>query len=97
MPRCPLPRATFHHANPPVGSSYSLCTPSYLSPSLRHFRSSLPPSAPEGTLPCCGGYSGHQLFISAFMLASKIICDDTYSNKSWCIVGQGLFALREIN
>ena len=31
------------------------------------------------------------------MLASKIICDDTYSNKSWCIVGQGMFALREIN
>ena len=22
------------------------------------------------------------------MLSSKIICDDTYSNKSWCIVGQ---------
>jgi len=31
------------------------------------------------------------------MLSSKIICDDTYSNKSWCIVGQGMFALREIN
>jgi hypothetical protein len=31
------------------------------------------------------------------MLASKIICDDTYSNKSWCIVGQGMFALRQIN
>jgi hypothetical protein len=43
------------------------------------------------------GSSGHRLFISAFMLASKIICDDTYSNKSWCIVGQGMFALREIN
>ncbi|VDC01763.1 unnamed protein product [Peniophora sp. CBMAI 1063] len=35
------------------------------------------------------GSSGHRLFISAFMLASKIICDDTYSNKSWCIVAQG--------
>jgi hypothetical protein len=32
------------------------------------------------------GSSEHPLFISAFMLASKIICDDTYSNKSWCIV-----------
>jgi len=31
------------------------------------------------------------------MIASKVICDDTYSNKSWCIVGQGMFALREIN
>jgi hypothetical protein len=27
------------------------------------------------------------------MLALKIICDDTYSNKSWCIVSQGMFAL----
>jgi len=42
------------------------------------------------------GSSGHQLFISAFML-SKIICNNTYSNKSWCIIGQGMFALQEIN
>ncbi|GLB37739.1 putative cyclin [Lyophyllum shimeji] len=41
--------------------------------------------------------SGHRLFISAFMIASKVICDDTYSNKSWGIVAQGLFSLREIN
>jgi hypothetical protein len=47
--------------------------------------------------PAAKGSSGHRLFISAFMLASKIICDDPYSNKSWCIVGQGMFALREIN
>ena len=31
------------------------------------------------------------------MIASKIICDDTYSNESWCIVDQGIFALRETN
>ncbi len=31
------------------------------------------------------------------MLASKIICDNTYSNKSWCIIGQGMFALQEIS
>ncbi|KAJ3522988.1 hypothetical protein NM688_g8795 [Phlebia brevispora] len=31
------------------------------------------------------------------MLPSKAICDDTYSNKSWSIVGQEIFALREIN
>ncbi|OJT02149.1 hypothetical protein TRAPUB_7392 [Trametes pubescens] len=30
------------------------------------------------------------------MIASKVICDDTYSNKSWSIVGKGMFALREI-
>ncbi|KAH9057673.1 hypothetical protein EDB87DRAFT_1578552 [Lactarius vividus] len=51
----------------------------------------------KARFPAAKGSSGHRLFISAFMLASKIICDDTYSNKSWCIVGQGMFALREIN
>ncbi|KAH9021012.1 hypothetical protein EDB85DRAFT_1872108, partial [Lactarius pseudohatsudake] len=35
--------------------------------------------------------SGHRLFISAFMLASKIICDDTYSNKSWCRTSISLY------
>jgi hypothetical protein len=47
--------------------------------------------------PAARGSSGHRLFISAFMIASKVICDDTYSNKSWCVVGQGMFTLREIN
>jgi hypothetical protein len=31
------------------------------------------------------------------MIASKVICDDTYSNKSWAIVAQGMFSLREVN
>jgi hypothetical protein len=31
------------------------------------------------------------------MIASKVICDDTYSNKSWAIVAQQMFSLREIN
>jgi hypothetical protein len=43
------------------------------------------------------GSSGHFLFVSAFMLASKVICDDTYSNKLWSIVAQRMFQLREIN
>lgn len=43
------------------------------------------------------GSSSHRLFLSAFMLAFKFMCDDTYSNKSWLIVGQGMFALPEIN
>ncbi|EPQ55085.1 hypothetical protein GLOTRDRAFT_41750, partial [Gloeophyllum trabeum ATCC 11539] len=51
----------------------------------------------KARFPAARGSSGHRLFISAFMIASKVICDDTYSNKSWCIVGQGMFALREIN
>ncbi|KAG2085830.1 uncharacterized protein F5147DRAFT_792396, partial [Suillus discolor] len=38
--------------------------------------------------PTAWGSLGHHLFISTFMLASKVICDDTYSNKSWSIVAQ---------
>jgi hypothetical protein len=31
------------------------------------------------------------------MPASKVICDDTYSNKLWCIVAQGMFQLCKIS
>ncbi|KAF8891780.1 hypothetical protein BD779DRAFT_1610504 [Infundibulicybe gibba] len=51
----------------------------------------------KARFPTARGSSGHRLFISAFMIASKVMCDDTYSNKSWSIVAQGMFALREIN
>ena len=36
----------------------------------------------KACFPTARGSSGHRLFVSAFMLASKVICDDTYSNKS---------------
>ncbi|KII95653.1 hypothetical protein PLICRDRAFT_170276 [Plicaturopsis crispa FD-325 SS-3] len=51
----------------------------------------------KARFPTARGSSGHRLFISAFMIASKVMCDDTYSNKSWSIVAQNMFALREIN
>ncbi|KAK2463132.1 hypothetical protein APHAL10511_004787 [Amanita phalloides] len=51
----------------------------------------------KARFPSAKGSSGHRLFISAYMIASKVICDDTYSNKSWTIVAQGLFTLREVN
>ncbi|KAG8690744.1 hypothetical protein FRC08_010430 [Ceratobasidium sp. 394] len=51
----------------------------------------------KNCFPTARGSSGHRLYISAFMIASKVICDNTYSNKSWCAVGQGMFTLREIN
>jgi Cyclin, N-terminal domain len=51
----------------------------------------------KACLPAAKGSSGHHLFISAFMLSSKIICDDTYTNKLWCIVSRGMFTLPEIN
>ncbi|KZV77901.1 hypothetical protein EXIGLDRAFT_784613 [Exidia glandulosa HHB12029] len=48
------------------------------------------------SLAACGT-SGHRLFISAFMIASKVVCDDTYPNRSWCVVSQGMFSLEEIS
>jgi hypothetical protein len=41
--------------------------------------------------------SSHRLFIAAFMIASKVICDDTDSNRSWSVVAQKMFGLKEIN
>ncbi|KAF5311404.1 hypothetical protein D9611_011597 [Ephemerocybe angulata] len=51
----------------------------------------------KARFPTTHGSSGHRLFISAFMIASKVICDDTYSNKSWSIVAKEMFSLREVN
>ncbi|KAJ7826224.1 hypothetical protein B0H14DRAFT_2179439, partial [Mycena olivaceomarginata] len=44
----------------------------------------------KACFPTAHGSSSYRLFISTFMIVSKVICDDTYSNKSWSIV-------REIN
>jgi hypothetical protein len=48
-------------------------------------------------IPAVRGSSGHRLFISAFMIASKVLCDETYSNQSWGIVAQEMFVLKELN
>lgn len=47
--------------------------------------------------PAARGTAGHPLFLSALMIASKVAMDETYSNKCWTIVGQGLFELEELN
>lgn len=59
------------------------------SPSKRDVRRSLLVEPPQEPVSCCS-LSGHQLFISVFMIASKVICDDAYSNKS-CCSGLGCF------
>lgn len=51
----------------------------------------------KARFPSARGSSGHKLFITALMISSKVMCDDTYSNKSWCIAAQSMFTLREIN
>ena len=35
----------------------------------------------KNRIPAAQGSSGHCLLISAFMIASKVVCNDTYSNK----------------
>ncbi|TFK82055.1 hypothetical protein K466DRAFT_530947, partial [Polyporus arcularius HHB13444] len=98
---------------PPLSTTAPATVPLAPSPPLANFiayvlhRIRVPTSVAFGALyllqrlksryPAARGSSGHRLFISAYMIASKMICDDTYSNKSWSIVGQGMFALREIN
>src|SRR4051812_48523189 len=47
--------------------------------------------------PACRGSNGHRLFITAFMIASKVVCDESYSNKSWCVVAQHMFSLQDMN
>lgn len=47
--------------------------------------------------PAARATSGHRLFISAFMIASKVMYDYTYSSQSWCVVGQTMFKPSEVN
>lgn len=51
----------------------------------------------KARFPLARGSCGQRLFIAALMLASKTVCDDTYSNRSWTIVAQGAFSLADIN
>lgn len=101
-------RATFQCPDVPPPT-----TPATVQPTLAHFiayalyRTRLPHFVTivalvylqrlKARYPSAKGSSGHRLFISAFMIASKMVCDDTYSNQSWCIVGQKMFALKEMN
>lgn len=47
--------------------------------------------------PTAKNCSGHRMVIPSLMLASKTICDDNYSNESWCNATGRLFKLRELN
>ena len=97
VPMPPSSCATFHYPNPRLDHfiAYALHR-TRLHPSVTFVALYLLQHL-KARFPAAKGSSGQRLYISAFVLASKIICDDTYSNKSWCTVGQGMFALREIN
>ncbi|KAK6984737.1 hypothetical protein R3P38DRAFT_3332783 [Favolaschia claudopus] len=51
----------------------------------------------KGRFPQARGSSGHRLFLSTLMIASKMVCDASFSNLSWSIAAQNIFPLREIN
>ncbi|TFK60675.1 hypothetical protein BDN72DRAFT_938201, partial [Pluteus cervinus] len=71
-PLATMPRLVYH-----ISSLTPSITPNSTKPSLTPLSSSS--SNPKSL-------SGHRLFISAIMIASKVICDDAYSNKPWSIV-----------
>jgi Cyclin, N-terminal domain len=50
----------------------------------------------KARFPTASDFSGHYVFITAFMIASKTICNDTYSNKDWSTITQGMFSARRI-
>jgi hypothetical protein len=47
--------------------------------------------------PQARGSSGHRLFFTAIILASKILLESSYSSKSWRLAGQKFFTVQEIN
>lgn len=40
---------------------------------------------------------GHRLIVTAFIIAHKVLYDETYTNRAWIIACQGLFTIREVN
>ncbi|KAG2111408.1 hypothetical protein BD769DRAFT_1746298 [Suillus cothurnatus] len=66
---------------PPSSSNSQVKLPHFISYTLHHTK--LRSLQLKVRFPTARGSSAHHLFISAFMLASKVICDDTYPNKSW--------------
>ncbi|KJA15731.1 hypothetical protein HYPSUDRAFT_112001, partial [Hypholoma sublateritium FD-334 SS-4] len=51
----------------------------------------------KARFPLARRISGHRLFISAYMISSKVMYDNTYSRESWSIVAQGLFTLQQLS
>jgi hypothetical protein len=37
------------------------------------------------------------LFITAYMISAKILRDDPFTNACWCVLGQNVFTLEEMN
>ncbi|ORX96770.1 cyclin-like protein, partial [Basidiobolus meristosporus CBS 931.73] len=47
---------------------------------------------------CKGTYgSAHRLLLASIIVASKYLYDDAYYNKTWALVSNGMFTIKEIN
>lgn len=51
----------------------------------------------KARFPAARASCGHRLFLSAFIIASKLCGDETYSTRSWCLVGQNMFQPKQVN
>ncbi|TEB24062.1 hypothetical protein FA13DRAFT_1594310, partial [Coprinellus micaceus] len=89
----------YHPSEPPVKLSHFIA-------SIIH-RGNIHPSVPYTALiflqrlksrfPDIRGSSGHRLILSALILASKFMCDNSYTNKSWGSIAHGMFTVVDIN
>lgn len=41
--------------------------------------------------------SGHRLFMAAHILVHKFLCDDSFSNRSWCSVAGDRYTVQDVN
>ena len=76
---------------------YRIRPPSDETTPLSHIRGPCPPSMGQGAFSHRTGIIGPSSLRIRVHAGQQVICDDTYSNKSWSIVAKGVFQLREIN
>jgi hypothetical protein len=47
--------------------------------------------------PASMGTCGQRLYLAAYMISAKFLCDDVYTNRIWTKFTQGMFELRVVN
>ena len=98
-------RLFLRHENPPNVASTP--PPLFIFIARTLHRTNLPPSVPFAALillrrlksrypiTCCS--SGYGLFITALVIATKVLINHPYSNKSWATFIDGAFTLGKLN
>lgn len=95
----------FANAGNPPSTDSQLHLINFIFPVLRH--ANLHPSTAFAALvllsclkirfPAIPYSAGHRAFFIAYMIASKVLHDNAYTNLSWCTIANGVFTLHEIN